>query len=242
MHPQRTFRITLVLLSLLISLVPLHADKRRAVQHPSTSVKVDVSGTVIDNVTGQPVIAAKVHVGGQSDLTDSQGKYLISNVQTAETTLTAERSGYGPKTAALSGGTQVIDFRLDPLPTTTVRLTNGTTIQVDTDSIKFGYTLPFAGYVSAESEEFCKPDGTKVIVDRSQMKRIIGPAVSVASAPCCSASNVLKVKLELKSGETSDVFFVDSCDGYSSDLIARNHVTGKYVYLGFEEMSEVIFP
>ena len=247
MNPNHTSRIVAALFSLLVIALPLHAGKRRAVKHapPANQIFASVSGTVVDNTTGQPVRSAKVSIGSKSDLTDSEGKYSIRNASAVGTSMAvlAERSGYESKTSTLTtGGNQVVDFRLVPLPTVSVKTTDGVTRQIDFESIRFGYSLPFAGYVDGEAEDFCKPDGTAIVVDRSELKKITGPATSVSMPSCCSATNVLKVRIELKTGEATDVSFVDSCDGYVVDLIGRNHVTGKYEYLHFTEIAEVVFP
>lgn len=242
MNSIKTSRFAAVILALLVLSVPAHADKRRAVGH-NPSVSGTISGTVLDNVTGQPVRSAKVTIEPKSDTTDSNGKYSIRGVVVNGTvTVLAERSGYASKSVTISNGAQTVDFRLDPLPTVTVRTTDGITRQIDFDSIKFGYTLPFAGYVDQEYEDFCKTDGSAIKIDRTEMKRLIGPATSVQATGCCAESNVLKIRAELKSGEAMDVHFVDSCQGYVVDLIGRNHVTGKYEYLKFTEVAEVIFP
>ena len=240
-------RAVAALFALLVITLPLHAGKRRAVKHapPDNQIFATVTGTVLDDTTGQPVRSVKVIIGTKSDFTDSQGKYRIRNASAVGTSMSvlAERSGYESKTATLTtGGNQVVDFRLVPRPTVSVRTTDGVTRQIDFESIRFGYTLPFAGYVDDEAEDFCKPDGTAINVDRSAMKKITGPATEVQVASCCTESDVLRVKVELRTGETTDVAFVDSCDGYVVDLIGRNHVTGEFEYLHFTEIAEVVFP
>ena len=247
MNSHKVSRTAMIVLALLIAAVPLYAGKRRAVHvsPPAGQISAELSGTVLDNVSGQPVASVKITVGSKSATTNSQGKYSIRNIQYLGTSMTvqAERSGYVSKSVVLTtGGKQVVDFRLDPLATATVRLTNGTTYQLDVDSMRFGYLSGLSDYIDHEYETFCKPDGTSVDVDRLQIKKITGPAVSAASAPCCTSSNVLKVNLELKSGEKTDVFFVDSCQGYSSDVIARDHVTGKFEYISFKDIAELVFP
>lgn len=246
MNSVNSFRFAVAVLALLLT--PMSAEaagKRRAVGVNPPPLNATISGTVLDNVTGQPVRSAKVTAGEKSDTTDAAGKYLIRNVVAdgSGITVKAERSGYASKTATLTaGGAQTVDFRLDPTPTVTVRTTDGVTRQLDFESIRFGYTLPFAGYVDAEHENFCKPDGTAIEVDKSQMKRLIGPATSVQATACCTQTNVLRIRLELKSGEATDVHFVDTCQGYAVDLIGRNHVTGKYEYMRFTDVAEVVFP
>lgn len=247
MNRHKISRMAAALLALLVVTVSLQADRRRAVKHnpPPNELVVTVSGTVLDNTTGQPVRNVEVSVGTKSDRTDAAGKYTVRNASVFGETIpvVAERSGYQSKTMTLTtGGDQVVDFRLVPLPTVSVRTTDSVTRQVDFESIRFGYTLPFAGYVADESEDFCKPDGTTIVVDRSEMKKITGPATRTEVATCCTESEVLKVRLELESGEVSDVSFVDSCDGYNVDLIGRNHTTGEYEYLHFTDIAEIVFP
>jgi hypothetical protein len=247
MNSHKVSRTAALVLALLVGAVPLSAAKRRAVHvsPPAGQINAEVSGTVLDNVSGQPVASVKVVVGSKSGTTNSQGKYSIRNIQYIGSSMTveAQRSGYVGKSVILTtGGKQVVDFRLDPLATATVKLKDGTTHQLDVDSMRFGYLSGLSDYIDDESEDFCKPDGTKVEIDRLQMKKITGPAVAAASAPCCPQSTSLRINLELKSGEKTDVFFVDSCQGYSSDIIARDHVTGKFEYISFEDITELVFP
>lgn len=242
MNSIKTSRFAAVVLAVMVLSFPLYAaGKRRAVgQNPSTTVTL--SGTVLDNSNGQPVRSAKVTIGTKSDTTDTDGKFTIRNVVVSTpASVLAERSGYASKTLSITNLGQPVNFRLDPLPTVSVRTTDGVTRQIDFESVKFGYTLPFAGYVDSEAEDFCT-NGTNVSVDRAQMKRLIGPAVPVQAATCCASGNILKIGVQLKTGETTDMHFLDSCQGYVVDLIGRNHVTGKYEYLHFTEIAEIVFP
>ena len=244
---HKIFRAAVAMLALIVVTVSLHADRRRAVKHNPAPPEIvaTVSGTVLDSATGQPVRHAEVTIGSKSDRTDSAGKYRIRNVSVFAVTMdvVVERSGYQSKTMAITtSGEHVVDFRLVSLPTVSVKTTDAVTRQIDFETIRFGYTLPFAGYVAAESEDFCKPDGTAIVVDRSEMKKITGPATKADVSACCTEGQVLEVRLELKTNEVTDVTFVDSCNGYNIDLIGRNHTTGEYEYLHFTDITEIVFP
>ena len=102
--------------------------------------------------------------------------------------------------------------------------------------------MPFSGYYDNEYDDFCKADGTQVQIDRTQMKKITGPGTLVSVGNCCGDRQVEKVNLLLKNGQTFDATFSDSCQGYTIDLIGREHGTGQFVYIHFSDIAEVVFP
>lgn len=240
--------VAAALVATCLASLPVYASKRRSVRSPSSgdSLTATLTGTVTDATTGAPVINARVSVGNRFDNTDDAGKYELRNVTVFSTTLpvTAERTGYLAKTTTLTtGGAQTVNFTLTPTPTVQVRKTDGTTFAVDLESILFGYPVVFSGYREDESEDFCKPDGTQIVVHRSEIKQITGPAVPATSAACCPGVQTVRVNVELKTGEKTDMYFVDACNGFPNiDLKARNHVTGKTEYTPFNQISSIIFP
>lgn len=224
------------------------AGRRRAVTPPTASGKLiaEVSGTIIDDVTGHPVVAAHVIAGGRSTNTDTAGKYTIKNITSYHGVINVEvsRSGYATKTQVLTtGGKQTLDVRVTPGAVAHVRKVDNSTYDVDFDSIEFGYPVAFSGYRSAEFEDFCTAAGAPVVVDRSEIRRIAGPAVMVDNATCCPGAQTLRVSVELKTGVTTDMFFVDACNGFPNiDLIGRDHTTGQFVYTPFAQIAEITFP
>ncbi|MFL6247139.1 MAG: carboxypeptidase-like regulatory domain-containing protein [Thermoanaerobaculia bacterium] len=238
--------------TVVFSAVPSYAaGRRRAVSHPTflnqvTSPKI--SGTVVDDVTGQPVIFATVHVGDRIDTTDSAGKYQVRNVVGVggKITIEASRTGYTTKSAQVTtGGEHVVDLRMKPLPTVHVKKTDNTIVELDADSVEFGYPILFSGYTTAPFEEFCKPNGTAITVNRAEIRRVNGPATKSVQSACCGTNEVEKVNVELKTGEVTDLYFVDTCNNgsiSSIDLIGRNHTTGKVEYTAFSAISEIVFP
>ncbi|HEX2061503.1 MAG TPA: carboxypeptidase regulatory-like domain-containing protein [Thermoanaerobaculia bacterium] len=250
MYPDKLRRLLcLALAATFFIALPSFAQRRRAVNHPSAGgliTAAEVSGTVVDNVTGAPVIAVKVEGGGDSDLTDKDGRFTLKNLESFGGVLNidASRSGYVTKRTPLTtGGTHTLNIRLDPTPTVRVRRIDNSTFDLDFESILFGYPVAFSGYRSAEFEEFCRPDGTTVTIDRSQIKRITGPLAELTYAPCCPNAPTAKVNVELKTGEKMDMYFVDACNGFPNiDLIGREHVNAKFQYIPFKQIAEVIFP
>ena len=247
--PIRLFIITLVAMA--VSVTPSQAaGRRRAASHPSATNKLTaakISGTVVDDVTGQPVALVRVRIGDRTDTTDNAGKFEVKNVTSYQGVIVVEgsRSGYTTKTQQLTtGGEHVITIRMQPLPTVRVRKADNTTLDLDFDSLEFGYPVVFGGYTSSASEEFCKPNGTAVTINRSEIRKINGPATKTTSQACCGTHEVEKINVELKTGEVTDLFFVDTCSGASTsiDLIGRNHATGRLEYTPFTSISEVVFP
>lgn len=222
------------------------AGKRRSVKHPSApnAIQADIEGTVVDDVTGLPVANALVEAGGRDDLTNEEGEYELEGVSGAGALdLVVTRTGYHEKrTPITSGGTLTVNVRLTPRATVTVRKTDNTTLQLDDNSIEFGFSDAFS-YRSSTTEQFCRPDGTQIEVRREEISRINGPASLVPSAACCPEQTVQRVNVTLKAGGATDLFFSDTCNFTRSvDLVGRNHVTGRIVYLPFSQIAEVIFP
>ena len=240
--------VTLVML--LLAVVPAFAAaRRRSVGSGSTSgvpFTATVKGVVLDAASGLPIAFASVAVGETKTTTTREGTFemFVSGSGTS-TPVVASRSGYNSSTLTINGsGTHDLTFHLQTRPTVTLRYTNGTTVALDDDSIKLGYIVVFGGYVSSTDEDFCKSDGTPLKVNVSAMKKIVGPATLVEQSNCCSrpGAQLQKVHLELKNGEVHDVIFKDSCDGYTVDLLGRNHVSGDGVFAKFNEIAEVTFP
>ncbi len=239
-----------VLLAILFAIPAVAADhkssKRRSVtpRTPGALVSAAVTGTITDAVTGQPVVNASVSGGRRGSQTDAQGKFEIKAAEGyGEILFDAQRSGYQIYRTKLSGtGPHTLTITLQPTPTLTLKKTDGTTMQVDYENVRFGYAVPFSGYRASESESFCFPNGSTSDIHKSQIRRITGPGTSVASS-CCAVKNAMKVTLEQKDGQTSDVYFVDSCDtDYRQELIGTNHVTGESIDIPFSDIAEIVFP
>jgi hypothetical protein len=236
---------SVVAIALFAAAVPSFAQKRRAVQHPGPpgpAAPVTVTGTVVDAVTGQPIFAANVRILNRSDNTDRTGKFRVINQIYGSSTITVGRTGYVTATQPITPGTHDVTFRLEPTPTIKLRLTNGTQYDIDFESAEFGYVPPFGSYNKSDKDDFCKPNGQQVTINRTEIARIIGPAVSETNSACCPDQPLQKINVVLKSGETTPLYFVDSCLGYSIDFIGRDHVKGDVVYTKFINVAEIVFP
>ena len=249
MHLTQLRRLLCVaLVATCIAAVPSEAgSKRRSVRKTPVQAQftADITGTVLDAVTGQPVISARVHAGRVSKTTDAAGKFELKGVEAAGSlTIEVTRSGYTPATQVLTtGGAHDLTIHVTPLPTVMVRKVDGTVLQLDYDSIRFGYPIPFSGYRDAEFEDFCKADGTAVVIDRSEIRKMTGPATTVKHAPCCGDVDTLKINVTLKSGESMDVYFVDACNGFPNiDVFGIDHLTAKAQYIAFTQLAEIVFP
>lgn len=243
---RRKFVVALV--AALCLAVPAQA-KRRALTQRSPGIQFTlekVTGQVLDNATSLPVISARVQIGNRSDTTDAQGRFEVKNVTaTGYATFEVERSGYLPYSAQFKpNDPTTVTVRLNPTATVTLKKTNGETIQLDMESLKFGYPVPFSGYREAESDDFCRiSDGSKHYIHRAQMAKLVGPATLVAGGSCCAEGNAYKMSLTLKTGQTMDVIFTDTCEErYKVDIGARVHSTGAFVHIPITDVTEIIFP
>lgn len=241
-HVRRLFLVALAATVLLA--VPTTEAKRRSVATPGAGapISIDITGTVIDSVTGAPVIGARVKAGTRSESTDEQGKFSLKGAKgSGFVTVEASRTGYDTNSIKVSAPSDVT-IRLVARPTVHVRKTDSSVIELDDDSIEFGYPVPFSGYLSAPFEDFCRADGNAVEIDRSQIAKINGRATGAQFSPCCT-TDTLKINLTLKDGTTADYYFVDACNGYFNiEIIGRNHVTGERTFISVNDISEVVFP
>ena len=245
MNPSKSLHWkSVVAIALLIAAVPLYAQKRRSVRHPGPSgpgVAVTVTGTVLDAVTNAPVINAEGHLGNRTGYTNTLGKFRVVTTIHGTATITAGRSGYVTGSDTVTADRE-ITFRLQPTPTVRLRLVNGVQHDIDFESVEFGYVPTFGSYVKSATEDFCRPGGAAVQVNRDQISRITGPAVSESHAACCPGNPVQRIRATLKSGETTNLYFADSCAGYGIDFIGRNHASGAVMYFKFSDVAEIVFP
>lgn len=245
MHPAKLRRIAGSLLVLLVLSLPMYAKRRAVTQRPVPPIHT-INGVIHDAVTGAPVIAAAVSAGNRDGATNAQGTFELKFVTGSSSfQFVAERSGYQTFTKLIGPNDTFLDIRMTPTPTVSIRQTNGQTVQVDYESLKFGYPVPFSGYRDNTSDEFCRLDQAQpneFIYDKSQMRKLTGPAQVVPAGGCCEG-NAWKMNLTLKSGESLDVLFRDTCqERYRVDVGARDHVTGQFVHIVLTDIAEMVFP
>jgi len=240
-------RIAIVLLALLS--LPLFAQKRRSVGMPEgdsdTPVTVSFRGTVTDAATGMPVAFATITTDNGVHLYTSRfGTFSFSALsKLGNVDVTAGRTGYQSSTVQISGaGTHELDFHLQSRPAAVLRKVDGTEVALDDDSVKFGYIVPFINYQTATGTNFCMNDGTQAKVPVAQMARITSIGTSVPGPGSCCQNPAQRVRLELRDDSIKDATFIDSCYGYSVDLIARDHETGDVLFVPFSEVAEIDFP
>jgi len=229
------------------AVVPAYA-KRRSVGHrtPPVAFTKTVSGTVLDAATGNPVIAMTITIGTRTDSTDAQGRFEIRNAAGAGTMLVEfDRSGYARRTVTLGPDNSGVlgTVLIASTPTATAKLANGTTVQLDMESLKFGYPVPFSGYREDDFDEFCKlTDSTHITVNKSEMAKLTGPAQVVPAGDCCTG-NAERMTLTKKNGEVMSVVFMDTCqERYKTDVGARDHNSGQFVHIRISDITELVFP
>lgn len=229
--------------SLLVS-APLFAAVR---EHAVTPVgQVTISGIVRDS-NNVPVAGAIVHSGtyySNRNGTGADGKYSLTLPGNRATLITVEDFAFEPATVSFTPtNAATLDLTLTTLrPGVTVKLTNGETHVLDLGTSQFAYLVTFSGYVRFDNANFCKPDGTQLAPDKSEVARIVGPATSVNFSGCCTLGPVMTVNVELKSGLKSQVYFNDSCFGNEVDFVGRERSTGQFLYFNFANIAEIDFP
>jgi hypothetical protein len=235
---------------LLLSLIALIATPLIAAQparrRPSPEpFPITVTGTVTDAATAQPVAAVEVTVvnSGAKAITDANGKYTLAAIGGYPVAIAASRTGYNTSTQTINAkGDATLNFVLSATATTSVRETNGNVTQLDTESFKFAYLVPFSGYISSDKASFCLADGSASKPDRSEIAKIIGPAVAQTGTKCCNIGPVLSVQVVLKNGQQMTAYLTDSCFGNEVDVLGRVHATGQFAYFNLANVAEVDLP
>ncbi|MCU1231749.1 MAG: hypothetical protein JWO97_4633 [Acidobacteria bacterium] len=241
-HTRRAGLMALVAVCALTA--PLSAaTRRRVVLQAAPDELIVITGTVLDSASNAPVFQAQVVNEGRTVTADSQGRYSIKVPLNRNTTLTAQRWGYTAASQTIKvSGTTAIELRLAPKPTITLRESDGSTHILDYETSQFAYLIPFSGYAKFDAGNFCKPDGSKWEPAKDEFKRIIGPAISSTYSACCTLGPVMSLRVEMKSGESTLVYFNDSCFGNEVDFVSRDRTTGQFVYYNFAKIEEIVFP
>lgn len=229
---------TLLLLSLALT-IPAFAAKRRAA---AETPLVTVTGTITDETTGAPVAFAEVRNADRTVNSDAQGKYELQVSTNRPTQILVSRSGYETKTLNVTlTGAQTVNAALKSGALVQVKMVDGATYSLDYDVTQFAYSIPFSDYGKSDFANLCKADAAEYRPLKGVIKKITGPAVKGPTS-CCSNGQGLKAQLLLKSGETSEVTFADSCFGYDVVLVGRDHTTGAFRYLSWTKVAEAVFP
>jgi hypothetical protein len=225
----------------LFALPTLAATRRHTVAIPPT---ITISGTVTDATNNQPVVSAEVSVGNVKGTADQEGKYSFkAKGGSFPISVTAARSGYRAVTQQVSAAADVtVNFSLQPTATVTVKEISGATTQIDSESFKFAYLVPFSGYISTDKANFCLADGTEAHPDHTEIVKITGPATPQTGTKCCNIGPVMSLQIAFRDGHTSTVYLTDSCFGNEVDVLGRSHTSGAFAYFNLANVAEIVLP
>jgi len=234
---SRRFSILLLVLATL----PLSAENKRHSAAPAIPL-VTVHGTITDVTTGAPVAFADVTDTPRSTRSDAQGKFDIDVPLGLPTVIQVSRSGYESGSSSVIGRNALnVEFKLKSKPTVTMKLTNGTTYNLDFETAQFAEEIVFSNPARSDSVLVCNADATQSTIDKTGISKILGPGVAVSNASCCKTP-LIKVTLNLKNGNTQDALLQQTCDGSFMDFSGRDHGTGLFVYQRFQDIQEIDFP
>jgi hypothetical protein len=217
-------------------------SRRRAVTPPSVGPAIPVVGVVKDASNGLPVQLATASYGDQTAHTNANGEFTLNLPTGGPATVSIQHPAFLPFTKAVTAqaGTKV-DFGLTEQPSVTIKTAAGTTYIIDIGTAQFAYAMPFSSYVPTDNANFCKPDGSEFTPNKTEFRKIVGPATPSTLAACCEGS-LLTASAEMKSGATTPVFFKDSCHGTEVDFYGREKSTGTYRFVKFTDIAEIDFP
>jgi hypothetical protein len=226
-------------------MLPLSSQAQTGRRHVVLPVvgKATLTGVVRDAASGLPIKSVALTASdGQHFFTGDDGRYLF-NVVSRPLTIQVERVGFLPASKTLVAGAPLtLDFALSYAPAVVVTTVGGETVTLDLASSKFAYSQVFSGFINADTANLCKEGGAAFAPNKSDFSRIVGPAVSVTSAPCCDRGPVLKANAEMKNGEKVAVYFVDSCFGYEPYFLGLERTSAAARYLKFTDIARIDFP
>jgi hypothetical protein len=229
-----------------VSAQPTRSDatqgKRHAALHGPAVGTVTLTGTVTDGTTGAPVPEVAVGVGDREVVTDEQGQFRFPGLFSGSATVTFQRWGYQPATLSVTlvaGST--VNLTLAPKPVIILKDTQGVSHRADYELSQFGYAVLFGNLAKGDTIDLCKTTGEHLIVDKSTIAKISGPATPVNSSACCKVGPVLNINLTLKGGQPFTAAIGDSCFG-DEVFAARDRDTLQWVYLKFTDIAEIDFP
>jgi len=220
------------------------ATQRHRIVNLPTAPQVTLSGQVVDLGDSSAVVQVEV-AGGPNRFarTGSDGKFTLQMPQGIPVTLTFSRSGYETLTESITlSGAAARTFQLRAKPTARIVTTTGTTHIIDADSLEFGYAIPFLGVRHDPIAKMCRFGGQQFDLNRDDIQRVQGPALSTTQASCCTRGPMTGANFTLRSGEQVTAYFMDSCEHPHTQLFARNHKTWEQVIVDLSEVSEVVMP
>lgn len=239
---RKTIPLFLILLSS-ASLADAATQRHRIVNLP-TAPPVTLTGQVLDAADGSPVVQVEVSAGPHRFArTGTDGKFTLQMPKGLATTVTFSRTGYEALTQSLTiNGAENRTFQLRAKPTGRIVTSTGTTHTIDSDSLEFGYAIPFLGVRHDPVSKMCRVGGQQFDLNRNDVKRVQGPAVSTTEAACCTRGPMTGAAFTLASGETVTAYFMDSCEHPHTQVFARDHKTWELVIVDLSQVSEVVLP
>jgi hypothetical protein len=233
---------TILFLIVLLSALPAVAQRQRIVglqDYPLATL----TGRVVDAVESHGVLEAAVATPRHLTRTYGNGSFSLQVPVGVETTITISRTGYQTFTEKITfAGPESRNFVLQPLPTGRIVTTTGTTYVIDTDSVEFGYSIPFLGLRYSREAQMCAAGREPFKLDRDQIRRIIGPGKTATISSCCTKGPLSGAEFELESGERVTAYFSESCENPHFQIFARDHKTYELRYVEFSEIQEVVLP
>jgi hypothetical protein len=218
-------------------------SRKHAAAPPVSGPLTSVVGVVKDASTGLLIQQAIASYGDQTTNSNGNGEFVLKLPAGAPVTVTVQNPAFQPlqqTVTAQSGGRY--NFALTSLPSVTIKMKTNETHIVDIGTAKFETFLQFGGGVASDTGNFCKEDGSEFKPAKTDISRIIGPAVPVSGTSCCQGASVMSANLEMKSGAKLLVYFKDSCTGNSVAFVGREKSTGTYLSFLFSDIAEVDFP
>jgi hypothetical protein len=216
--------------------------RRHAVAPPVAGPAIPITGSVKDASNGLAVQQATVSYGDQSVRTNGNGDFVLNLPTGSSASISVQHPAFAPfsKSVIAQNGVK-LELALTELPSVTVKTTAGATYVVDIGTSVFAYALPFSSYIPSDNANFCKPDGSEFTPNKSEFRKIVGPATSSTLGTCCDGP-LLTASAEMKTGGTTPVFFKDSCHFTEVDFGGREKSTGLFRWVKFTDVAEIDFP
>jgi len=215
--------------------------KHRASKPAPPPEAATLSGSISDATNNAAVFDAEIVVLGTTYSGAKNGTYNISKAPVGQVTVTFQRWGYQPSTQqiTIAPGANTLNATLTPKPLTMVQEKGGMIHRFDYELSQFGFLIPFSGYARSDSFDVCLGDGSKVAINKVDLKSVTDFASG--SNGCCPNHPVVIATFNFKDGTMGSRAIADSCF-YDEYFVGRDRDSGEWAYLKLTDIADVQFP
>lgn len=241
---RRTIRLLVVIIAAGATLTATaNAQSRRRLVSRASQEAATLSGVVLDAATRVPLAEVEVVVGGRRDVTDATGQFSFTGLTANSFRVAASRWGYldYDHIFPLVPGANQIEVLMQQTSTVTLRLKNGSVVNLDSHTVEFGYNVAFVGWTGGPRLRICQPDGTEVTVLREEMKSVVPGATRTEATDCCSLLPGRIVQVTRTDGSVVTGTIRETCTTNQSYNVRARDRNNVKVEKSLADVAELVF-